>query len=174
MTKERSAGMNTRDVAASMDALFSELVNGAPGPDGFSYMLNGGDRGLLRSLDEVSASAASARSTGSASIAAHVDHLRYGLSLMNRWAGGENPFKDANWADSWRIGAVSEDEWSTLRKQLREECVRWQAALAAPRDVNAAELNGMISSIAHLAYHLGAIRQIDRTARGPQDPHLLA
>ncbi len=25
----------------------------------------------------------------------------------------------------------------------------------------------MIGSIAHLAYHLGAIRQIDRTARGP-------
>ena len=164
--------MNTRDVAASLNGLFSELVNGAPGPDGFSYILNSGDRGLLHSLDAVSASAASVRATGSATIAAHVDHVRYGLSLMNRWAGGENPFKDANWGESWRIGAVSDDEWSTLRKQLRDECVRWQPVLAAPRDVSAAELNGMISSIAHLAYHVGAIRQIDRTARGPEDPHL--
>ena len=166
--------MNTRDVAASMDAMFSELVNGAPGPDGFSYILNSGDRGLLRSLDELSANAASVRATGGASVAAHVDHLRYGLSLMNRWAGGENPFKDADWSTSWRIAAVTDDEWSTLRKQLRDECVRWHAVLAAPRDVSAAELNGTISSIAHLGYHLGAIRQIDRTARGPQDPHLLA
>ena len=29
------------------------------------------------------------------------------------------------------------------------------------------ELNGVISSIAHLAYHFGAIRQIDRATRGP-------
>jgi hypothetical protein len=27
----------------------------------------------------------------------------------------------------------------------------------------------MISSIAHLAYHLGAIRQIQRAARGPKE-----
>jgi hypothetical protein len=27
----------------------------------------------------------------------------------------------------------------------------------------------MIGSIAHLAYHLGAIRQIDAAARGPAD-----
>ena len=161
--------MNTHDVAASLNGLFSELVNGAPGPDGFSYMLNSGDRGLLRSLDDLSSRAASASSNGGATIAAHVDHLRYGLSLMNRWSGGENPFKDANWGTSWRIGAVSDEEWSTLRRQLRDECVRWQAALGAPREVSAAELNGMISSIAHLAYHLGAIRQIDKEARGPQD-----
>jgi hypothetical protein len=30
------------------------------------------------------------------------------------------------------------------------------------------ELNGVIASVAHLAYHLGAIRQIDRTIRGPE------
>jgi hypothetical protein len=27
----------------------------------------------------------------------------------------------------------------------------------------------MISSIAHLAYHLGAIRQIDKSTRGPRE-----
>jgi len=161
--------MNTRDVAASLDALFRELVNGAPGPDGSSYILNGGDQGLLRSLDALSSKAASASSHGGATVAAHVDHLRYGLSLWNRWAGGEDPFKDANWGTSWRIGAVNDDEWSTLRRGLRDECVRWQAALSAPREVSAAELNGMLSGIPHLAYHLGAIRQIDKEARGPKD-----
>jgi hypothetical protein len=28
-------------------------------------------------------------------------------------------------------------------------------------------LNALIASVAHVAYHLGAIRQIDRTIRGP-------
>jgi hypothetical protein len=31
------------------------------------------------------------------------------------------------------------------------------------------ELSGMIGSIAHLAYHLGAIRQISSDARGPAE-----
>jgi hypothetical protein len=30
-------------------------------------------------------------------------------------------------------------------------------------------LSGMIASIAHLAYHLGAIRQINKLARGPKE-----
>jgi hypothetical protein len=42
-------------------------------------------------------------------------------------------------------------------------------ALGSPRDVSEVELAGMIASIAHLAYHLGAIRQIDRDLRGPRE-----
>ena len=37
------------------------------------------------------------------------------------------------------------------------------------REVARPELNGMIGSIAHLAYHLGAIRQIAAAARGPRE-----
>ena len=40
--------------------------------------------------------------------------------------------------------------------------------LGSPRDVTEVELTGMVASIAHLAYHLGAIRQIDKDARGPR------
>jgi len=29
-------------------------------------------------------------------------------------------------------------------------------------------MNGVISSVAHLAYHLGAIRQIDGSIQGPK------
>jgi hypothetical protein len=106
--------------------------------------------------------------TGS-SIAAHVDHLRYGLSLMNRWSAGESPFKDADWSASWKKTAVSETEWQTLRSELRLEADRWLNTLRTAREVQEIELNGMIGSIAHLAYHLGAIRQINQTLRGPAE-----
>jgi hypothetical protein len=33
--------------------------------------------------------------------------------------------------------------------------------------MSARELTGMVSSVVHLAYHLGAIRQMDRRIRGP-------
>jgi hypothetical protein len=159
--------MRTDDLSKSLATLFGELVEGAPATG--AYVLNAGDAGLLRSLDRLSAAAASRQTATGSSIAAHVDHLRYGLSLMNRWSAGENPFKDADWAVSWRRTAVSDAEWQTLRADLRTETARWLEALRTPREARDIELNGMIGSIAHLAYHLGAIRQIDATLRGPAE-----
>jgi hypothetical protein len=158
--------MNTSEITRTMTTIFSELVDGAP--ETGAFVLNRGDAGLMRSLDRLSAAAASASSEGGATIAAHVAHLRYGLSLMNRWAGGEeNPFADADWSQSWHTTSVSDAEWEQLRAGLRDDAHAWLAALGKPRDVAGIELSGMIGSIAHLAYHLGAIRQIDRTTRGP-------
>lgn len=160
-----SGMMNTRELSNSLTTLLAELVDGAPKTD--AYMLNRGDPGLLASLDRVSASAASPK------IAGHVDHLRYGLSLMNRWASGEpNPFATADWSAAWRTTHVTDAEWAKLRADLRDEAHRWLAALEVPRDVDDIALNGMIGSIAHLAYHLGAIRQIDQLTRGPAEPSI--
>ena len=152
----------------SLALLFAELTDG-PLPDA-AYMLNGGDPGLLRSLDRLSAAAASSPpASGGASIAAHVDHLRYGLELMNRWSGGDpDPWSGADWVASWRRATVTEEQWAVLRGELRGETRRWHEALQTERELSAVELNGVIASIAHLAYHLGAIRQIDRSIRGPQ------
>ena len=157
--------MHTEELSNTLTTLFSELINGAP-KDG-AYMLNAGDEGLLRSLDKLSAQAASALTPTGSSIAAHVDHLRYGLSLMNRWSAGENPFSTADWSTSWKKTAVSDEEWRTRRAELRTEATRWLDALGTPREVQPIELNGMVGTIAHLAYHLGAIRQIDQATRGP-------
>jgi len=159
--------MHTDNFAKTLATLFGELAEGAPASGG--YILNPGDEGILRSLEKLPAPAASAVTPTGSSIAAHVDHLRYGLSLMNRWNAGENPFKDADWSASWRKTAVSNDEWQTLRGQLRVEAARWLNALRMPREVQEIELNGMIGSIAHLAYHLGAIRQINQALRGPAE-----
>lgn len=157
--------MKTIAIGGTLAALFSELVDGTPPAGGF--VLNRGDRGLLASLDRLSAAAASVAAPGGASIAAHVEHLRYGLSLMNRWAAGENPFHDADWSASWRTTEVSDAAWARLRAELGDETHRWLAALGESRDVSELEMKGVVGSVAHLAYHLGAIRQIDRGARGP-------
>jgi hypothetical protein len=159
-------GTDTRKIADTLRTLYAELIDGAPIGD--SYMLNKGDAGLLASLDQISAADASRSSAGGASIAAHVDHLRFGLSLMNRWAAGEKkPWQGADWTTSWRKTRVSEDEWKHLRAELRREATKWMEAASQPREMSDVELNIFVGNIAHLAYHLGAIRQIDRTARGP-------
>jgi hypothetical protein len=151
---------------AALSALLRELMDGSAADA--CWVLNPKDPGLLRSLDTLSAAAASATTpSGGPSIAAHVDHLCYGLELMNRWSDGENPFGDANYSASWQRLQVSDQEWTALRDRLRAETHRWRAAVRRPRDLTDAELTGVLASVVHLAYHMGAIRQIDRSARGP-------
>ena len=159
--------INTREIAPTLGTLLAELVEGASPLGG--YMLNPGDAGLLAALDQLTAAAASRLTATGSSIAAHVDHVRYGLSLMNRWSAGDDPFDDADWSTSWKNTKVTDDEWRTLRAGLRAEAVRWLSTVRTPRDLEEIELNGMIGSIAHLAYHLGAIRQIDVSLRGPAE-----
>jgi hypothetical protein len=159
---------NTADLAPVLAQLFSELVDGAP--TGGAFILNAGDAGLLRSLDRLSAAEASQSVSGGASIAAHAQHLRYGLSLMNEWVtDGGNPFANAKWAAAWQITSVDAARWEDIKTGLRDETSRWRHALRTPRDIAGLELTGMIASIAHLAYHLGAIRQISTEARGPRE-----
>jgi hypothetical protein len=157
--------MNTAEMSSALGALLSELVDGASKDGG--YMLNPGDEGMLRSLEKLSGADASALTATGSSIAAHVDHVRYGLSLMNRWSRGENPFGSADWSESWKKTSVSEPEWQQRIAELRAEAARWLGVVRAPRQVDEDELKGLIGSIVHLAYHLGAIRQIKQATRGP-------
>lgn len=157
--------MNT--LHRSLETLLRELLDG---PDAnAAWMLNSQDAGLLRCLDMLSASAASAVPVaGGSSIAAHIDHVRYGLSLMNRWSRGEHdPWSSADWTASWNRPVVNDEEWAALRQAFGAEARTWLDALRTPRDYSEIELHGVIASIVHLAYHFGAIRQIDRSIRGP-------
>jgi hypothetical protein len=161
--------MNTTDIGPILAHLFAELAQGTPGRGG-PFILNSGDIGLLRSLDKLSADAASRSVNDGATIAAHAQHVRYGLSLMNRWAReGGNPFADAKWDEAWKTSGVDAGEWEEIRRGLRDESRHWLEVLGSPREASAVELSGMIGSIAHFAYHVGAIRQIDKSTRGPKE-----
>ena len=157
------------DLNSALTTLFSELTEGANTPGG-AFILNSGDAGLLRSLDGLPVADASRSLASGATVAAHAQHLRYGLSLMNRWAReGGNPFADAKWDEAWKTTIITDAEWTEIRNGLRDEVLRWKEALATPREVTTVELCGLIGSVAHLAYHLGAIRQIAPNARGPRE-----
>ena len=161
--------MQINELGDSLVRLFSELVDGAP-DRGDAFMLNSGDPGLLRCLDRLSAAEASQSTDGGATIAAHAQHVRYGLSLMNQWAAeGGNPFANATWDAAWRVSTVDAAGWDEIRSGLRAEAHGWLEALNATRELRPVELTGMISSVAHLAYHLGAIRQINKSLRGPKE-----
>ena len=150
----------------AIETLLSELVDGGTG--NACYVLNPRDPGILRSLDRLSAADASAPPpAGGASIAAHVDHLCYGFELLNRFAGGENAFDEADYSASWRRTRVSDAEWDALRQRLRLEVTAWRDAVGRLDPEVPLHVTGALASVVHLAYHLGAIRQINHTAAGP-------
>lgn len=159
-------GLSLRSNLPAGAVLLTEALEGpAPGAANF---LNAGDLGLLASLDVLTAEEASARPDGRSSVASHVDHLRYGLNLMNRWAAGEDPWDTADWAASWSRQAVTPDEWRELRRALAAEARGWLEVVRQPRAWDETGARNALSSVVHLAYHLGAIRQVAHRAAGPQ------
>ena len=154
-------------LSRALKTILSELVDGAPAD--WCFVLNPKDPGLLRSLDRISAADASRLSPeGGASIAAHVDHVRYGFEVLNRWvAGQEDAFEKADYSQSWNRTTVSDAEWADVRARLEREVRQWDGVLHAVDADQPLHVTGSIAIITHLAYHLGAIRQINRSIRGP-------
>jgi hypothetical protein len=161
--------MSSIDTNQALAGVFAELADGLQVP-GDAVILNSGDLGLVRSLAKLSAANASQSTDGGATIAAHAQHLRFGLSLLNRWAReGGDPFSDAKWDEPWKTSIVDDREWEAIQAGLREEAHGWLETLASLPPAGTRDLRWMIGSIAHLAYHLGAIRQIHKAPRGPRE-----
>jgi len=144
----------------AVSKLLAEIFDGPPGSE--AYILNIGDPGLHRQLEAISAAAASLQPIpGRPSIAAHVDHVHFGMSLLVRWLSGEeNPWAGADWNGSWQRTKVTDEQWRVLRDGLRKQAGMWQKAVAVRTEWDDISAAGALSTIAHTAYHLGAIRQI--------------
>ena len=144
----------------ALSNMLTEIFDGPPAQE--AYLLNPGDPGLLRQLDAIDASAASKRPMpGKTTIAAHVDHVYFGLSILNRWAAGEaNPWAGADWNGSWQRTTVSDDQWRTLRAALSQEAEKWRKVVATRTNWDDLGAAAALSTAAHTAYHFGAVRQI--------------
>lgn len=122
------------------------------------YLLDPGTS-LFETLATVSAEEASRPvHAGGASLAAQVNHLRFYIDVMMEGArtGEQRP---ADWASSWRVGAVTEAEWRTLIERLRLAYGQVRAFAASFEDWDARFIGGAFALVAHCAYHLGEIRQ---------------
>lgn len=98
---------------------------------------------------------------GRPSIAAHIDHVHFGLTILNRWAAGEaNPWAGADGNASWQRTAVTEDQWRTLRRAFRHEAEKWRKVVATRTTWDDMAAAAALSTAAHTAYHVGAVRQI--------------
>ena len=156
--------MNSTALCTALVALLGEVLNGPAA--GSAHFLNPGDEGLTGSLRRLSAGEATARPGGRSSVAAHVRHVLYGLDLLNREARGE-PITETSYAASWTQQEVTDAEWTDLRGTIDRHAHDWMSAVGQRIDWDAEALTTVVAELAHVAYHLGAIRQIAAAAAGP-------
>lgn len=138
--------------------LYRELLQGPPS-DGPTWITSGGpETALYGCVADLSAEQASRDLNGS-TIAAHVEHMRWALQLVNDWFDGQAP--GADWSESWSVSAVDPAAWEKLRADLRTAGDRVLANLESRQRWNEPmAMQGALSSYGHAAYHLGAILQM--------------
>ena len=135
--------------------VIDEAINGPP--EGFAYFSDRGDRaGLARLLEPLDALSAS-KIIGQRSIAAHVNHLVFSLAASTDFLEGNEG--RVNWAESWTVQTVTPEGWSKLIADLSNGVDRLKQAIASTFGQSERTTGAALGAAAHLAYHLGAIRQ---------------
>lgn len=150
-----------------LDILTEAVEGGTPGQG--TAFLDGtaadgsGNSGLLATLDRLSAGQASqvVHGTTTTTIAGHARHSALHMEVVVRWErdGERGPFDRQG---SFLPAAVDDGQWDELRVRLR---AAYDALCAFARTRKEQEATGdatgsLTGAVAHVAYHLGAIRQL--------------
>ena len=149
--------------------LLLELIDGPADPDEIWIIGAGSDSSLLGTLDRFSAEQASrAPALGRKTPASHAAHLLFSLELATRRLRGEKP--PADWDASWEPSTVNADDWARLREQIREASnMLRQTIESRTAEWDPLSFKGIIATVAHTAYHLGALRQLMPSPHGAAD-----
>lgn len=138
-----------------------EEVLGDPPKDGKPMAVLDADTGWTQTLAAVSAVEASRPvAPGGTTIAGQTAHAAYQLELFE--AIVENRHVEADWPGSFAPSEVDEDAWAALQLRLRGVAERVSSHLRSTALWPEAHVRSALGALVHLAYHLGAVRQMAR------------
>ena len=158
-TQSEHAMIGATQFAESAAYILRETFVGSPEGQPSAYLDRG--IGLFVTLDALSAEAASREFHGT-TIAAQTEHAKFYLDRICEFVNGRT--EAVNWEDSWLIETVNDAEWGALRGSVRKAYENTLICLAEERSWTELQIGMAIGMIAHTAYHLGAIRQIAKSA----------
>ncbi len=142
-------------VLNQLAAVLREAIEGSP--ERWSYFTHSGQKGgFIGTLTPLTAQDAS-RPVAGTSIAAHVHHVAWGMDATAAWIRGDRNGRD--WKESWKITTVDEEAWTRLVGELRRQYDQLRQTIHSHALDGEEAFGGAVAAIAHLAYHLGAVRQ---------------
>lgn len=153
-------------VVRQLVAVLHEAFEGPP--QRWSYFTDQGpEAGLLGTLATLGPEDASRiTNNGGRTIAAHVYHVIFAMNASAAWIRGDRT--PHNWKESWRLSTVDELAWPQLLEDLRLGYKDLHQAIESQAASSEEAVGGAVGAIAHVAYHLGAIRQKRAFLRSPE------
>ncbi|MFC5601036.1 hypothetical protein [Deinococcus cellulosilyticus] len=127
---------------------------GLPG-QGTQYLDH--NSGIYPTMDSLTAQQASYSWNGIPSIASHIRHMKFHLNVVVEWMQGQQHKRD--WLASFKPYEVTEEEWQQLKTDFEETRRAFFEQVSKLSEEEVLEDMGH-GTVAHLAYHLGAIRQL--------------
>ncbi|MGQ0722719.1 MAG: DinB family protein [Candidatus Eiseniibacteriota bacterium] len=143
-------------ILAQVTELLRETFEGGLPGQGTVYLDH--TSGIRNTLSALTAEQASRRLDGHPSIAAHARHMNFHLRTTSEWMLGDDSARD--WPGSFEPQTVTAEQWAKIQRDFeasRAELLRVLGDLSPEQFV---QKGAGIGAIAHLAYHLGAVRQL--------------
>lgn len=114
------------------------------------------DAGFVGLLEGLTAEEVSHPIAGT-SVVSHVHHVVFSLIEAAAYISGDHSHKD--WNESWRVNSVTDEEWAQMLEHLRASFLALRNAIRGNAAKDILTVGGTIGVLAHMAFHLGAIRQ---------------
>ena len=130
----------------------------------YRYFLAG--TGLCRTLDDIASTAAFTPTVvgdPTSTIAAHAYHLVFATERFATQISGGTA--QGSWDESWQAVKHSEESWAGLRSSLRLAIDKAREAISRASLATPVEFGRALSTLCHLAYHIGAIEEKVTTLR---------
>ena len=146
------------DIKTAVEQILGALKEGFEGPaPNWGYFTDRGpDAGLFALLAAMSADQAS-RVTGGTTIAGHIHHLAFSLDAGSAFIKGEKTPR--RWEESWSVRTVDDTAWKALRERLLDKYEIAKKTIEGHATDGVTSLGIAVGVVAHVAYHLGAVRQ---------------
>ena len=147
--------INPADFTGALLILFKETFEGMSASAQHVYLARDGN--IFTTLGKIDAAQASA-DINSNTIAAHSEHTRFYLELLDNYLNRD--LRIIDFKQSWRIKTVSEDEWDELRENMSKIYRKVSETFTKHDEWALDTITVAMGIVAHTAYHLGAIRQM--------------
>ncbi len=155
-------------VIGQLRDVFREALDGPA--HRWSYFTDQGpEAGLFGTLAKLGALDASrVVGTGGTPIAAHVFHVTFAFDASAAWIRGDRTPR--RWQDSWSVSTVDDTAWAQLVTDLHRGYEDLSVAIQSHGASSEEAIGGALGALAHVAYHLGAIRQKAALLRAADAP----